>query len=81
MTPTCLTCLVCIHNAQVSFLRISQTDSRRLVDVIDAGSIAGTIVICVVVVIVVVVIIVIVVLGVYKYRTRSSKSSVHSEHS
>ena len=45
----------------------------------DAGSVAGTIIFCLIVVIVVVAMIVVVVLGVYKYRTRRTKSSADSE--
>ena len=46
----------------------------------DAGSITGIVVFLVVLIVVSVVMIVLVVFGVYKYRTRSNKSSVDSEY-
>ena len=58
---------------------IPQNDSTVQFEFLDAGGVAGTIVICLVVVIVAVVMIVLVVFGVYKYRTRNNKSSVDSE--
>ena len=45
----------------------------------DPGGIAGTVIICLVIVAVIVAVIALVVLAVYKYRTRSAKSSADSE--
>ena len=62
----------------VNFL-YSQNGSKTLFFGSEAGGIAGTVVICLVVVLVIVVVIALVVLAVYKYRTRSAKSSADSE--
>ena len=58
---------------------LSQSGSRTLLSSTDAGGIAGAVVICLVVVVVIVAVIALVVLAVYKYRTRSAKSSADSE--
>ena len=58
---------------------ISQNGRRTQLIGANAGGIAGTVIICLVVVAVIVAVIALVVLAVYKYRTRSTKSSADSE--
>ena len=59
---------------------ISQNDSTVQFDTVDPGGLAGIVVFLVVLIVVSVVMVVLVVFGVYKYRTRSNKSSVDSEY-
>ena len=59
---------------------ISQNDSIVQFDIVDPGGLAGIVVFLVVLIVVSVVMVVLVVFGVYKYRTRSNKSSVDSEY-
>ena len=58
---------------------ISQNGRRTQLIGANASGIAGTVIICLLVMIVIVVVIALVVLAVYKYRTRSAKSSADNE--
>ena len=80
-----LICLIMLHAGcccNIPDLSSCISQNNRIVQfgILDLGGLAGIVIFLVILIVVSVVMVVLVVFGVYKYRTRSHKSSVDSEY-